>query len=79
MLHVTSGACAGERLRAAGVQGTLPPWRDVLHDGPVPAGADAVWLHGIDRWIGGVRLVGRAVPGRWHRRARCTVETGRGW
>jgi hypothetical protein len=38
VLHVTNGDCAAERMRAAGVQGTLLPWRDVLHDGPVPAG-----------------------------------------
>ncbi len=38
MLHVTNGDCAVERLRAAGMQGTLLPWRDVLHDGPVPGG-----------------------------------------
>jgi hypothetical protein len=38
MLHVTNGDCAAERIRAAGVEGTLLPWRDVLHDGPVPAG-----------------------------------------
>jgi hypothetical protein len=38
MLHVTNGDCAAERIRAAGVEGTILPWRDVLHDGPVPAG-----------------------------------------
>ena len=38
MLHVTNGDSAVERIRAAGVAGTLLPWRDVLHEGPVPAG-----------------------------------------
>ena len=38
MLHVTNGDAAAERMRAAGVQGAVLPWRDVLHDGPVPAG-----------------------------------------
>ncbi|HEX2210629.1 MAG TPA: DUF1835 domain-containing protein [Longimicrobium sp.] len=38
MLHVTNGDSAAERIRAAGVEGTILPWRDVLHDGPVPAG-----------------------------------------
>ena len=38
MLHVTNGDSAAERIRAAGVQGPILPWRDVLHDGPVPAG-----------------------------------------
>lgn len=38
MLHVTNGDSAVERIRAAGVEGDILPWRDVLHDGPVPAG-----------------------------------------
>lgn len=38
MLHVTNGDCAAERIRAAGMTGDVLPWRDVLHDGPVPAG-----------------------------------------
>ncbi|HEX6369128.1 MAG TPA: DUF1835 domain-containing protein [Longimicrobium sp.] len=38
MLHVTNGDSAVERIRAAGVDGAVLPWRDVLHDGPVPAG-----------------------------------------
>ena len=28
-------------------------------------GADHVALNGVDRWIGGVHLQGRAVPWRW--------------
>lgn len=38
MLHVTNGDCAAQRIRAAGIEGEILPWRDVLHDGPVPAG-----------------------------------------
>jgi len=38
MLHVTNGDCAAERIRAATVEGEVLPWRDVLHEGPVPAG-----------------------------------------
>ncbi len=37
MLHITNGDSAVARLRDAGVRGDLLPWRDVLHDGPVPA------------------------------------------
>ena len=33
--------------------------------------SDAVWLNGIDRWMGGVHLQGREVPWRWD------VEEGR--
>lgn len=38
MLHVTNGDSAAEVIRASGVGGEVLPWRDVLHDGPVPAG-----------------------------------------
>jgi Domain of unknown function (DUF1835) len=37
MLHVTNGDSVAGTLREAGVPGTVLPWRDVLHDGPVPA------------------------------------------
>ena len=37
MLHVTNGDSAGRKL-AAVEPGTILPWRDVLHEGPVPAG-----------------------------------------
>jgi hypothetical protein len=37
MLHVTNGDCAVPALRAAGVEGEILPWSEVLHDGPVPA------------------------------------------
>ena len=38
MLHVTNGDSAADRLWAAGVPGAIIAWRDVLHEGPVPAG-----------------------------------------
>src|SRR5687768_2280946 len=37
-LHVTNGDAAAEPLRRAGLGGEVLPWRDVLHEGPVPAG-----------------------------------------
>jgi hypothetical protein len=37
-LHVTNGDSAVQALKAAGAHGIFLPWRDVLHDGPVPAG-----------------------------------------
>ena len=37
MLHLTNGDSAVPALRAAGVEGEILPWREVLHDGPVPA------------------------------------------
>lgn len=38
MLHVTNGDATVGKLRQAGLPGTILPWRDVLHEGPVPAG-----------------------------------------
>ncbi|HEX5727022.1 MAG TPA: DUF1835 domain-containing protein [Longimicrobiaceae bacterium] len=38
MLHITNGDTAAGVLRLAGVPGPVLPWRDVLHEGPVPAG-----------------------------------------
>ena len=40
VLHVTNGDGAIDRLRAAGFGEQALPWRDVLHDGPVPRGSD---------------------------------------
>ena len=37
LLHITNGDCAAEVLSGA-VGGTILPWRDVLHEGPVRAG-----------------------------------------
>lgn len=37
VLIITNGDSAAARLEAAGVAGAILPWRDVLHDGPVPA------------------------------------------
>jgi hypothetical protein len=44
MLHVTNGDCAVKRLRAAGVDGDILPWRDALHEGPVRAGLEPAQL-----------------------------------
>jgi hypothetical protein len=38
MLHITNGDSAAHRIRAASVPGTVIPWREVLHEGPVPGG-----------------------------------------
>lgn len=38
-LHITNGDAAGTLLKGTpGVEGDILPWRDVLHEGPVPAG-----------------------------------------
>lgn len=38
MLHVTNGSVALSRLHDLGLPGTIVPWDDVLHEGPVPGG-----------------------------------------
>jgi hypothetical protein len=37
-LIITNGDSATARLREAGIEAELLPWRDILHDGPVPGG-----------------------------------------
>ena len=38
MLHITNGDAASNVLRRAGITDPILPWRDVLHEGPVPGG-----------------------------------------
>lgn len=38
ILNITNGDCAVDTMRAARLPGVFLPWRDVLHEGPVPAG-----------------------------------------
>ena len=37
-LHITNGDCTVHIMHEAGIGGEILPWRDILHDGPVPAG-----------------------------------------
>ena len=37
-LIITNGDSAGDLLAAAGKDGTIVPWRDVLHEGPIVGG-----------------------------------------
>jgi DNA-binding transcriptional MerR regulator len=39
LLHVTNGESAGNTLRQTSLGGAVLSWHDVLHEGPVPAGA----------------------------------------
>jgi hypothetical protein len=36
MLHITNGDSAADTIRETGIAGSVLPWRDVLHEGPVP-------------------------------------------
>lgn len=40
ILNITNGDCAVAALTRAGQPGDWLPWRDILHEGPVPAGLD---------------------------------------
>ena len=54
LLHVTNGDCAAERIARADLGGEILPWRDVLHEGPVPAGLDDLGLRARRaRFLGG--------------------------
>jgi hypothetical protein len=47
MLHVTNGDSAVSGIEATGVGGDVVPWRDALHEGPLPADADAAELRAV--------------------------------
>jgi hypothetical protein len=47
MLHFTNGDHAAEAMAQAGITGRIIPWRDVLHEGPVPAGLDLNELRSV--------------------------------
>jgi len=54
MLIFTNGDCAAAALRAAGIPGRIVAWRDLLHDGPVPAGLELAALSTVRaRFIAG--------------------------
>ena len=38
ILNITNGDCAVEIMSSASLPGRYLPWRDILHEGPVPAG-----------------------------------------
>ena len=46
-LIITNGDSAADLLREAGIEGTVLPWRDVLHEGPVPDTATEAELREI--------------------------------
>ncbi len=46
-LHVTNGDSTADLLRLSGLGGDVLPWRDVLHEGPVPADLDPPALNEV--------------------------------
>ena len=52
-LHITNGDSAVVGMRAGGISGEIVAWRDILHEGPVPAGKSLAELSGIRaEWLG---------------------------
>jgi len=47
ILNITNGDCTVKLMAAAGIPGVILPWRDVLHDGPVPAGLSLEQLSAV--------------------------------
>jgi len=47
MLHLTNGDSAVPGIEAVGAGGDVVPWRDTLHEGPVPGGVDAAELRAV--------------------------------
>ena len=49
---------------------------ELTEDGRRVLAGDADWiaLDGIDRWLGGIHLVGKSVPWRWDARGRKLVR-----
>ncbi|HET7270558.1 MAG TPA: hypothetical protein VFI90_05665 [Rubrobacter sp.] len=47
MLFVTNGDCAADRILRLGPADDVLPWRDVLHEGPVPSGLSSEMLREV--------------------------------
>jgi hypothetical protein len=47
VLHVTNGDVVARLLGEAGLPGTIVPWQDVLHEGPVPGGVSHEELRAV--------------------------------
>jgi Domain of unknown function (DUF1835) len=58
VLNITNGDAAVPLLRAAGVEGEILAWREVLHDGPVPALPEPEFRRSRARFLGDAGAVG---------------------
>src|SRR5215207_278097 len=47
MLFVNNGDCAAHRIQGLGLAAEVLPWRDVLHEGPVPSGLSSEELRAV--------------------------------
>src|SRR5215831_1378960 len=64
-LIVTNGDSTAEALRVAGMAAEILPWRDMLHDGPVPQGLSLEALSEVrGRYLAEAFAIGHAEVGR---------------
>ena len=75
LLHVTNGESAGNTLRQTSLGGAVLPWQDVLHEGPVPAGARRELLRSRAAFLSGCGWGSRrAILSSLERRDRTLTE-----
>jgi hypothetical protein len=75
VLHLTNGDSAVPPLRTAGADGEILPWREVLHDGPVPGGLSRSELRAVrSRFLGGEEPRLRAQEDRLDRAIACREQ-----
>ena len=74
MLHLTNGDHAADVIRALGLPGEVVPWRDVLHEGPVPAGLAMPELSAVRaRFVAASTFGGRRRPRSRRRLCRTSL------
>jgi hypothetical protein len=76
-LHVTNGDATVPELLATGLMETVLPWRDVLHEGPVPDVPDAELRAIRARFLNGENAADVGTEAELERRDR-TLAAGRG-
>ena len=77
-LHVTNGDSAAGILRRTGLAANVLPWRDALHDGPVPAVSDRELRRVRAEFLAGEDLADRVELLRWLEHRDRTLA-GRAW
>ena len=73
-LHLTNGDATVPGLLAAGLAETVVPWRDVLHEGPVPDVTDAELRRVRARFLAGERADDIGTLAEFERRDRALAE-----
>src|SRR5918999_627137 len=77
-LHVTNGDATVPGLRGTGIAGTILPWRDVLHEGPVPDMPDAELRAVRARFLAGEHAADVGTEAEFTRRDRTLAANSDG-